>query len=165
MGGRPAEAGDVLFRHHRVAELVVFVIVLDDRARQGGTFLHAEALRERAGNDVPDHNLDWNYLNLSNELLAHVKATHEVSRNADVGELRHQELADAVVDHALAGDRAALLRVEGGGVVLEVLHERARLGALEHHLGLAFIDLLASRHWAGAPDLAGSRNVYSKWGV
>src|SRR5262249_41752190 len=52
----------------------------------------------------------------------------------------------SIVEDALAGNDAALLVVEGAGVVLEVLHKRAGLGALEQHLGLTFIDLSASRH-------------------
>src|ERR1700752_215410 len=39
---RPAEGGDVLFRHHGVVELVVLVIELDDRARQLRALLDAE---------------------------------------------------------------------------------------------------------------------------
>ena len=55
-------------------------------------------------------------------------------------------LGDAVVEHALAADRAALLRVEGGRVVLEILDQRARLGTLVEDLGLAFVDLAAAGH-------------------
>ena len=44
--------------------------------------------------------------------------------------------ADAVVEHALAGDRALLLVVEGGGVVLEILDERAGLGPSNSTLAL-----------------------------
>ena len=39
-----------------------------------------------------------------------------------------------------------LLRVEGGGVVLEILDERAGLRSFEQDLGLAFVDLFTSRH-------------------
>ena len=55
-------------------------------------------------------------------------------------------LGDAVVDDALAADRAALLRVERGGVVLEILDERARLRTLVEDLGLALINLAAASH-------------------
>src|SRR6185312_9285462 len=146
VGGRPAEAGDVLFGDHRIAELVALVVVLDDGARERGAFLHPETLGERAGDDVADHDLDRDYLNLTNELLAHVETAHEMRRNADFGQAQHQILADAVVDDALAGDGTALLRVESGSIVLEVLDERAGLWAFEHDLGLAFIDLFTSRH-------------------
>ena len=158
---RPAEGGDVLLRHHRVAELVVLVVVLDDRARQRRAFGDAEALGERAGRDVAHHHLERDDLDLAHQLLAHVEAAHEMRRDADLGELHHQEFADAVVEHALAGDRAALLVVEGGGVVLEILDERAGLGAFEQHLGLAFVDLLASRHGDLRPEAAESA-LYSK---
>ena len=55
-------------------------------------------------------------------------------------------LRDAVVDDALAADRAALLRVERGRVVLEILDERARLRTLVEDLGLALINLAAASH-------------------
>ena len=60
-------------------------------------------------------------------------------------------LGDAVVEHALAVDRTLLLGVEGGGVVLEILDQRARLRALVEDLGLAFVDLAASCHRVRAP--------------
>jgi hypothetical protein len=65
-------------------------------------------------------------------------------RHPDLLQPHHQVFGDAVVEHALAGDHALLLVVEGGGVVLEILDQRARLRTLEQDLGLAFVDLLAS---------------------
>ncbi len=67
-------------------------------------------------------------------------------RDADLGELEHQELADAVVDDALADDRAALLIVETAGIVLEMLHEGAGFRALEQHLAFALVNLAAPQH-------------------
>ena len=55
---------------------------------------------------------------------------------------------NTVIEHALAADRALLLRVERGGVVLEILDQRAGLGALVQDLGLAFVDLAAASHAA-----------------
>ena len=63
-----------------------------------------------------------------------------------VGERGEDMLGDAVVEHALAADRAALLGVEGGRVVLEILDQRAGLGTLVEDLGLAFVDLAATSH-------------------
>jgi len=40
---RPAERGDVLLGDHRIAELVVLVVELDDRARQLRAVLEAES--------------------------------------------------------------------------------------------------------------------------
>src|SRR3546814_2042857 len=48
LGVGPAEGSDVLLGDHRVAELVVLVVVLDDGARQRRAFLEAEALRQRS---------------------------------------------------------------------------------------------------------------------
>ena len=58
----------------------------------------------------------------------------------------HQVFADAVVQHALAGDDALLGAVAGGGVVLEILHQGAGLRSLEQDLGFAFIELAAAGH-------------------
>ncbi len=136
----------MLLRDHRIAELVVLVVVLDDRTRQHGALGDAEALGEASGGDVADDHLDRDDLDLADELLAHVEAAHEMRRHADLVELGHEIFADAVVEHALAGDRALLLVVEGGGVVLEILHDGARLRPLEENLGLAFVNLPASGH-------------------
>src|SRR5205085_1807061 len=51
-----------------------------------------------------------------------------------------------VVDDALALQHGLLGRVEGGGVVLEVLDQGAGLGPLVEDLGLALVDLLTAGH-------------------
>ena len=145
-GVGPAEAGDVLLGHHRVVQRVVLVVVLDDRARQAGAFGDAEAGRQAAGGDVANHDLERDDLDLADQLLAHVEAADEVGRDADVVQAHHQVFADAVVQHALAGDHALLGAVAGGGIVLEVLHERAGFGSLEQDLGFALIELSAAGH-------------------
>ena len=66
--------------------------------------------------------------------------------NPDIVQVVEDVFGDAVVEHALAVDHLVLLGVEGGGVVLEVLDQRARLGALIEDLGLAFIDAAAAIH-------------------
>ena len=67
-------------------------------------------------------------------------------RHADLAELHEQILGDAVVEDAFALDLVVLLVVEGGGVVLEMLDERAGLGALIEDLGFAFVDAPAAVH-------------------
>src|SRR3546814_12075326 len=52
---RPAEAGDMLVGDHRIAERIVLVILFDDRARERRALLDPEPLRQRAGDDVADH--------------------------------------------------------------------------------------------------------------
>src|SRR3546814_5709866 len=76
-----------------------------------------------------------------------------MGRNADLVQPGHQIFRDPVVEHALAGDDAALLVVEGAGIVLEILHQRARLRALEQDLRLAFINAAAPGH-GGLPNKA-----------
>ena len=78
-------------------------------------------------------------------MLAHVETADEMGRHADIGEKREDVLGNAIVEHALAADRAAFLRIERGSVVLEILDERARFGTLVKDLGLAFVDLAAAR--------------------
>ena len=102
--------------------------------------------RQATRGDVPHHHLQWNDLHLANELLAHVQATDEMGGNADIGQPHHEVFADAVVQHALAGDHPFLLGVERGGVVLEVLHQGAGFRPLEQDLGFPFVELAAASH-------------------
>jgi hypothetical protein len=51
-----------------------------------------------------------------------------MGRDAHLVEMGEDVLGDAVVEHALAVDDLVLLLVEGGGVVLEELDERAGSG-------------------------------------
>ena len=108
--------------------------------------LNPEALRQRAGGNVADDHLDRNDLNLANQLLAHVHAADEVCRHPDRLEREEDVLRDAIVEHALAADRPALLRVEGSRVVLEILNQGSRLRTLVEDLGFAFVDLAATGH-------------------
>ena len=62
------------------------------------------------------------------------------------GQLGHQIFADAVVEDALALDRVLLGAIAGGGVVLEILDDGARLGAFVKDLGFAFVDDAAAFH-------------------
>ena len=148
----------MLVGDHRIAERIVLVIIFDDRARQLGAFLDPEPLRQRAGGDVADDDLDRDDLDLADQLLAHVEAADEVGRDADRLERGEDMLGDAVVEHALAVDRAALLRVEGGRVVLEILDQRAGLGTLVEDLGLAFVDLAATGHKGQATFVTDGRS-------
>ena len=98
------------------------------------------------GGDVAHDDLERDDLDLADQLLAHVEAADEMRRDADLVEMLEDVLGDAVVEHALAVDDLVLLGVEGGGVVLEVLDQRAGLGTLVEDLRLAFIDATAAVH-------------------
>ena len=136
----------MLVGDHRVAERVVLVEIFEDGAGELDPLLDPEPGREGAGGDVPHHHFDGDDLDLADQLLAHVQTPDEVGRDADRAEEGEDMLRDAVVEHALARDGAALLGVEGGGVVLEILDERARLRAFVEDLGVAFVDLAAAGH-------------------
>ena len=69
-----------------------------------------------------------------------------MGRDADLAEPLEQILGNAVVEDALALDLVALLVVKGGGVVLEMLNERAGFWPLVQDLGLAFVDAPAAVH-------------------
>src|SRR5690606_5428788 len=79
----------------------------------------------------------------------------EVVLDADRAQFGHDVLADPVVQHALAFEAGLLLAVEGGGVVLEILDQSARLGAFVENLGLAFVDFLAPSGRHGQPSPRG----------
>ena len=145
-GRRPAEGGDVLLRYHRVVERIVLVVELDDRARQLGSFLDAESLRQRAGRDIAHHHFERNDLDLANQLLAHVEPADEMRRHSNVVEVLEDVFRDAIVEHALAFDHLVLFRVEGGRVVLEVLDQCSGLRSLIEDLGLAFVDAATAAH-------------------
>ena len=66
--------------------------------------------------------------------------------HTDLAQTVHEELAQQVVQNALAFDHVLLLGVEGGGVILKILHDGARLGSFEQGLRLAFVDFLATCH-------------------
>ena len=133
----------MLFGDHRVVELILLVVEFDDRAGQRRAFLDAQALAHRAGDDVAAHDFQRNDLDFADQLLAQVQTLDEVVGHADAVQARHDELADLVVHHALAFENGLLLRVEGGGVVLEILDQGAGLGSFVKDLGLAFVNLLA----------------------
>ena len=85
-------------------------------------------------------------LDLADQLLAHIEAADEMRRHADVAEQREHMLGNPVVQHAFAVDRPALLRVERGGIILEILDQGARFGTLIENLRFAFVDLAATGH-------------------
>ncbi len=132
----------------RISQRVVLVVIFDQRVRQRFAFFQPQTFADRACGDVAHHHFDRHDLDLAHQLFAHVEAANEMGRHADVREPREDVFADAVVDHALAVDRALFLGVEGGGVVLEILDDRAGLGSFVEDLGLAFVDLAATSHAA-----------------
>src|ERR1044071_8322283 len=67
-------------------------------------------------------------------------------RYADRVQLIHQIFADAVVEDALAVERRLFGGVEGRGVVLEILDNRAGLRTLVGDVGLSFVNLPAAFH-------------------
>ena len=69
-----------------------------------------------------------------------------MGRHADGGQLGHQIFADAVVEDAFAFNHILFGAVSGGGVVLEILDDGARLGAFVQNLGFAFVDDAAAFH-------------------
>src|SRR5262245_18995609 len=142
----PAESRDVLFRYHRIVELVVLVVELDDRARELRALFDAEPLRQRACGDVTHYDLERNNLDLANQLLTHVETANEVRRHSDVVEVLEYIFRDSIVEHALAFDHFVLFGIEGGGVVLEVLDQRSRLRAFVEDLRLAFVNAASAAH-------------------
>ena len=69
-----------------------------------------------------------------------------MGRDAYLVQPREYEFRDAVVEDALALDDGVFGGVEGGGVVLEMLDERARFRAFVKDFGLAFINASAPAH-------------------
>ena len=161
LGRGPVERGDVLLRDHRVVELVVLQVELDDRPRQGLALGQAVAGGQGAGGDVAADHLQRDDLHFLDQLLAQVQPLDEVVLNPDRVQLGHDVFADAIVDDALALQDGLFRGVEGGGVVLEVLDQGARFRALIEDLGLALVDLLTAGHlvaFSMARTVRGRRN-------
>ncbi|MGY3119339.1 hypothetical protein ACVWXQ_003276 [Bradyrhizobium sp. S3.14.4] len=116
------------------------------RPGQLRTLLDAEALRQRAGGNVPHHHFQRHDLDLANQLLAHVEAADEMGRHPDVVEVLKQVLRDPVVEDTLALDHLMLFRIERGGVILEVLDQGTGLRAFVKNLCLAFINTTPTAH-------------------
>ena len=133
----------MLFGDHGVVELILLQIEFDDRAGQGRALVDAQPLAHRTGDDVAANDLQRNDLDLADQLFAQVQSLDEMVGHADAVQARHDELADAVVDNALAFQLGLFLAVEGGGVVLEILDQGAGLGSFVEDLGLALVNLLA----------------------
>src|SRR5882724_2506362 len=144
---RPAERRDVLLRDHRIVELVVLVIELDDRARQLRALLDAEPLRQRSRRDIAHHDLERHDLDLANQLLTHVETADEMCRYPDIVEVLEQVFRNPVVEDALALDHLVFLGIERGRIVLEVLDQGSRLRPFVKDLGLAFINAAPTAHW------------------
>ena len=66
--------------------------------------------------------------------------------DVDLRQPHHQKFADPVIEHALAGNGAFFLGVEGRGIILEILNERAGFWSLEQNFCFAFIELPAAGH-------------------
>ena len=86
-------------------------------------------------------------LDLADQLFAHVEPANEMRRHADRIQVLKHIFGNAIVEDALAVDDLVFLGVEGGRVVLEMLDEGSRLGALVQHFGLAFVYAAAAVHW------------------
>src|SRR6185437_12836940 len=78
--------------------------------------------------------------------LTHVEPADEMGRNSDIVEVLEDVFGDPVIENAFALNDLVLLGVEGGGVVLEMLDQRSRLGAFIENLRLAFINAAAATH-------------------
>mmetsp|Transcript_18160 Transcript_18160/g.28355 ORF Transcript_18160/g.28355 Transcript_18160/m.28355 type:complete len:304 (-) Transcript_18160:63-974(-) len=142
----PTKRSDMLFRYQRITQTVIFVAVLDNRTRQLRAFFNAQTLAHGACSKVAHDHFQRNDLTVAHQLLAHVHTFQEVGWHADLAKAGHEILAQAVVQHTFAINDVFLFRVEGGGVVFEVLHDGARLRAFKQNLGFAFIDFFAAGH-------------------
>src|SRR2546422_1985224 len=141
-----AQKADVPVVDHRVVERVVLVEVLEDGLGERLALRAPEALGEAPGDDVARHHLDLHDLAAADQHVALGEAAHEVGRHALLLEEAGEDLGHAVVEDALVDDRAALLRVEGGGVVLEVLDEEVGIGSGVELLRLALVEQLTAIH-------------------
>ena len=133
----------------RIAERVVLIAHLEERARKLHALLYAEALAERAGRDVADDDLERDDVDALYELVRLVYLLDEVRLDAVVGEKLEELRRNLVVEDALAAHRRFLLPVEGREAVLIFDNDIVRVFGRVKPLGLAFVDeiLLCKLHF------------------
>ena len=137
---RPAEEQSVVFDDERIAESVVLIAHLEERARKLHTLFDAEALAERAGRDVADDDFERDDVDAFDELVRVVYLLHEVRLYAVVGEKLEELRRDLVVENALAAHGRLLLSVESGEAVLILDYHIVRVFGRVKSLGFAFVD-------------------------
>src|SRR5215207_5969723 len=140
LGGGPAEGRHMLFGNHGIAQLIILVIELDDRAGQGRAFGQPQPLGERARGNIAHDDLERNDLHGADQLLAHVQALQEMGRHANVVELGKDQLGNAIVENPFAVDDFLFLIVEGRRIILVMDDQGAGLGTFVKDLGLALVD-------------------------
>jgi len=128
---------------HRVAKRIGLVVELDDRLPDRCALLESGALGQAARDHVAHDRLDLDDVEPAAEHLAVGERPEVVRRHLRALEPREHRCRHPVVDDTLADDRAALERVEGRGVVLEVLDDQFRVVRGVDDLGLALVELLA----------------------
>ena len=159
------ESQGVVGVYERVAQLVVLVGELYGRRVKGDALLDAVALREAAGGDVADDDLERHDGDLLYQGLALGELLDEVGGDAVLLEHAHEAVGEAVVDHALAHDGAALFAVEGRGVILIVNYAEVRIVGGKDLLGLTLVELFALFHVSSSPFQAfrAGRGPFQAW--
>ena len=136
----------VIFVDQGIAQIVVLIGELNGRSVERDAFLHAVALGEGTGGNVPDNDFQRNDGNLLHEGLALAELLHEMGGDAFLFEPLHQQIAHPVVDDALALNGSFFQTVESGGVVLVVDDQQFGIIRAEYLFGLSFVKLLTLNH-------------------
>ena len=136
----------MVFVDQGIAQIVVFIGELNGRSVEGNAFLHAVALGEGTGGNVPDNDFQRHDGNFLNEGFTLAELLHEMGGDAFLLEPLHQQIAHPVVDNALALNGTLFQAVESGGVVLVVDNQQCGVIRAEYLFGLSFIKLFTLDH-------------------
>ena len=125
--------------NHRVAEIVVLVAILQHGGLELRALRQAEALGKAARGDVAHNDLNRHDGHAAHHAVALVELLDQMG--LDAVRLQHfeQMVADEVVHHALAHDRALLEAVERGRVIFIMDHREGGIVGRKDLLRLAFI--------------------------
>ena len=145
-GVGPAEAVMCSSRHQRVAQRVVLVVVFDDRARQAGALRDAQALARLPAatlrTTTSSGMISTSRISCSRMFSRRTKWVGmpiSASRSIRYSLMR-------LFSTPLPVMMPFFCALNGGGVVLEILHEGAGLRTLEQDLGFSLIELSAAGH-------------------
>lgn len=112
---------------HGIAERVVLVAVFEDGGRKLYSLVETESLCKASRRDIAHDNLKGDYLHLLHHRFAGRKLLDKMRGNAVLFEKLHKVIRHAVVDLALAEDRALFQSVERGRIVLVINDVKLRI--------------------------------------
>src|SRR5699024_1781080 len=144
--GSQSQSQRVVIVDEGIAQRVVLVAELQNRAEQLFSFLHAHALGKASRSYVADNHFQGNDIHFLYGRLPVRQLLHKMGGNSGLLKLLEHIVGHAVVHHTLAGDGSFFLSVERGGVIFVIHDYHAVHIRREYFLCFSFIQLFQFFH-------------------